>query len=183
MRRFISGLAGFARVCRSDLSNMRQQERTLARDYRSLQTSVKKTLVWSKPKLSTKELIAPMALRAKTQVSEEKPCRSNEPISEGVDLSTRQRTNSMSVLAHPMPFPVRHYGMRAQPCKAAERIYRSKAREALREERIDMIDEYLNWHTPEIAEQLDGSVDPVLHVGNFESNELKWKGETAPKAL
>ena len=181
MRRFISGLAGFARVCRSDVSNMRQQERTLARDYMSLQTSVKKTLVWQKPKLTTKEFVTPMATRARTQIEEEKEPRSSD--TSATELAPTRRTHSLSVLANPMAFPVRHYGMRAQPCKAAERIYRSKARESLREERIDMIDEYLNWHTPEIAAQLDGTIDPVLHVGKFEKNELRWKGETKPSAL
>jgi hypothetical protein len=83
----------------------------------------------------------------------------------------------------PAPFPVRHYALPAQPCTAAARLYRPKAREQIQEDRFEMIDEYIIYPSPEGALELNGMVDPVLRVGTFAPDEMKWQGRVPMTVL
>jgi hypothetical protein len=50
------------------------------------------------------------------------------------------------------------------------------ARARIEEDRLDLVTEYMNWPSEEMAMELDGLVDPGLRVGNFHPRELKWAG-------
>ncbi|OHT16871.1 hypothetical protein TRFO_41499 [Tritrichomonas foetus] len=74
----------------------------------------------------------------------------------------------------PVPFPTRYYALRAQPCKAAKRLYQPRALMQRQEERLEQIDEYMKYPNEERASNLDGRVDPVLHIGTFAPDEFQW---------
>jgi hypothetical protein len=59
---------------------------------------------------------------------------------------------------------------------AAVRLYRPKARDRIQEDRLELIDDYVRYPSDEGALVLDGKIDPVLRVGSFHPNEMKWNG-------
>jgi hypothetical protein len=159
MERWIRGLSTFAGVCRDDVSELRVHEQSLDDNYTELKHEVKLTIRGlMKPPDRPSRHIEPARARA----------RPLPPLRESV------APRPAPLL--PAPFPVRHYSMRVQPCRAAVRIFRPKARERLREDRLEVIDDYLQYPTAEGAERLDGRIDPILRVGRFNPNEMKWNG-------
>lgn len=176
MRRFISGLSKFAGVCRSDITDMRYQEKTLDKSFRALQLNVKRKIMGAtKPQTRNKPYISPLEMRQRLHPDERKL-----PLPPLEDRVTQSADDSQ---LRPMPFPLRHYALRAQPCRAATRLYRPRAKQTLEEERFEMIDEYVKYPSQEGALMLDGRIDPVLHVGVFNKNEFKWNGKIPTQVL
>jgi len=175
MEKFVRGLGSFATACREDLSGFKFKEQFLDLSFKDLQESVKLSIRCAqKPKPADPGNSA-MKSRYKLH-PDERPL----PLP---PLQKRPPRESNSIHLEPVPFPVRHYAMRAQPCQAASRIYRPKARERLQEDRLEMIDEYIKFPNPEGALELDGGVDPVLRVGTFQPDEMKWNGRIPTNAL
>jgi len=178
LRRFIGGLSTFVGVCQGDISSMRGQERSLQTSYRALESSVQRSLLGASKGQSAKAHVSPLELRTRLRPDEQRlrlpPLEARTvPSAPSVDVSQ----------LHPMPFPVRHYAMRAVPCPAAARFYRPRARVALQEERFEVIDDYLRFPNEGDARRLDGQIDPVLHVGSFGPNEFKWSGKVPTQVL
>lgn len=176
MRRFITGLSKFAVVCRTDITDMRHQEKTLDRSFKDLQLNVKRKIMGAtKTHTGQKTHISPLQLRQRLHPDERKL-----PLPPAEERVTQSANDSQ---LRPMPFPLRHYALRAQPCRAATRLYKPKAKQMLEEERFEMIDDYVRYPSEEGALMLDGRIDPVLHVGVFNKNEFKWNGKITTQVL
>lgn len=167
MQKFISELSEFAGVCKTDLSGMRDKEKSLDNNFKSLQGGVKKSILNANRPNFTKNQMSAMKQRHRLHPDE-------RPLPRPTFSEDNETVEEESM--KPMPFPTRHYALRAQPSKIPERFYKPKAREQLQEDRLELIDEYMKYPTPNIAKNLDGRVDPVLHVGVFDPNELHWTG-------
>jgi hypothetical protein len=163
MERFVHGLSSFSRACRADLTGFHVQEESLNATFRNLQRAIKYTLLGSQRprRIDPGRSLSKLPQRFHAETSKLPP----------LEKATQRRSE-----LQPVPFPVRSYALRAQQCRAAIRLYRPKARERIAEDRLELIDEYVNHPRPEVALMLDGDVDPALRVGNFHPNELKWNG-------
>jgi hypothetical protein len=164
MDRFVHGLSNFAGACRADLTGFHVQEESLDAAFRGLQHSVKHSLLGSTrppPIDATRTAVKSHRRRA--------PPDPGLPVPAGPQIARRGPLQ-------PMAFPVRSYALRVQPCMAAVRLYRPKARERIEGDRLDLIDEYAAYPTPEVAQLLDGKIDPALRVGSFHADELRWNG-------
>ena len=186
MRRFLKGLSKATKVARSDIVYMREQERALNMNYLSLQSTMRRSLMSvQRPKALNRDFVSPVYVpaTAKSAIESHADTQQIQQMEREEPKGRKERVRSMITMLRPVPFPLRQYAMRAHPSKAPERIYRSKARENLREERLDMIDDYLNYHHEELRDMLDGTVDPVLHVGTFPEEEIKWNGKIPIQVL
>jgi hypothetical protein len=161
---FVRSLSSFASACRQDLSGFRAQEQSLNMNFKALKLTIKR-LEQGPGRSRAANPPHPLAKSHPRSIPDKQKLPPLEAVS-------RRRLD-----LQPVPFLVRSYAMRAQPCRAAARLYRPKARERIEEERLDLIDEYVNFHSPETAVMLDGQIDPALRVGPFHPNELKWNGQ------
>jgi len=162
MQRFIRDLSTFANICLHDLSGFRHQEEKLDDHFTDLQVEVKQSM--RGPPKQVRKLGQVEPVRASS-----KPVRLDP-------LPPLHKLPGEPTVLIPAPFPVRHYSLRAQPCRAAVRIFRPKARDRIREDRLEVIDEYLQYPSADGAQQLDGRIDPILRVGNVNPNDMKWNG-------
>jgi hypothetical protein len=164
MERFIRDLSTFASVYRSDLTTFHVKEESFDARFRQLQRTVKGSIQSVK---RPKAVDPPAAVRS-GQAPPANGRRSAPP--------ALARAGGACAQLAPMPYPVRLYALPAQPSRAAGRIYRPRAREGIDGARLDLIDEFVNYPTPEGARLLDGRIDPALRVGDFSANELRWNG-------
>jgi hypothetical protein len=163
MERFVRNLSTFATTCRQDLTGFHVQEERLNAGYKKLKRSVKESLMGSsKP---------PRVDPAHSAVRTQPRMRRNEQRTILPPLQKRANSD-----LQPSPFPVRSYALPAQPCQAAARMYRPKARALIEDERLELIDEYVSHPSEEGALLLDGRIDPILRVGDFSVHEMRWKG-------
>jgi hypothetical protein len=175
MRRFVRGLGRFADRCREDLSGFRFKEQFLDVSFKDLQQDAKRSIRSAQKPKPVGGAQSAMKSRLRLHAGEQ---RLRLP-----PLGRRRPESTSAVQLEPAPFPVRHYALPAQPCAAAARLYRPKARERIEEDRFEMIDEYVRYPNPEGALELDGRIDPVLRVGTFAPDEMKWNGRVPMSLL
>lgn len=164
VQKFLQNLDNFATICKDDLSEMRSKEHNLNSSFRYLQSDVKRSILHSKdiPK-SNKVYESPLAMRRRLFPDQIK-----------LRPPPNMRKAQSNIALRPVPYPTRFYALRAQPSKAARRLYQPKALLQRQEEKLEEVDECLKYPTPEKALSLDGHVDPVLHVGTFAVEEYQW---------
>ena len=168
IEKFLRGLNNFAAICRDDLTGVKTREEDLDGSFRQIQADLKRRMTAEKPKARATPSVISRRGGGKIIVPKKNDIKNGA----NTDLSLR-----------PVPFPTRYYALRAQPCRAASRLYRPKALETRNNERLEQIDEYMKFPTEEKAEELDGKVDPVLHVGNFNSDQIRWRSQIKPQIL
>jgi hypothetical protein len=159
MKRFLHGMSDFGRTCRSDLTDFHTQERFLDDNYKAIKRQITDSM---------REPPPPKPLRA--SVPAMRPRRL--PVAPIVPTAPAFADRKILV---PAPFPLRHYALRPQPCRQAARIFRPKAQNAIWDDRFELIDDYLLWPTEHVASVLDGTIDPILHVGEFTPDDFKWR--------
>jgi hypothetical protein len=175
MRTFVRGLGRFADRCREDLSGFRFKEQFLDVNFKDLQQDVKRSLLGApKPKPVDG---CQSAVQSRLRL---RPDGRRLPLP---PLGGEAPRLASATQLEPAPFPVRHYALPAHPCTAAARLYRPKARERMLEDRFEMIDEYIKYPSPDGALELDGRIDPVLRVGAFAPDEMKWNGRVPISVL
>jgi hypothetical protein len=157
MERFVRGLSSFANSCRQDLTSFHVQEESLNAGFRVLKHSVKQSLLGSPKPKAVDPRNSAVRSRSRTVKDDQK-----------LRLPSLEVEIKAQPALQPLPFPVRRYALPSQPCKPALRLFQPKVGI------LELIDEYLKYPNPEGALLLDGTIDPVLRVGAFNPNELKW---------
>ena len=171
-QRFLRNLNDFAAVCKNDLTEMRLKEQNLNNNFKDLQIGVKRSIVSTKPKIA-KPYESPLAMRRRLFPSE-------QPLPLP-PIKKRQAQSDMAL--RPMTFPTRYYALKVQPCQAAKRFYRPKALLQRQEEKLEQIDEFIKYPSPEGAADLDGKIDPALHIGTFDNDEYKWSSPIGTQVI
>ncbi|OHS95020.1 hypothetical protein TRFO_10727 [Tritrichomonas foetus] len=159
MRRFMSSLNRASNKFSNESTSIRQNEGSLDTRFLGLQNTVRKTLI-VKPRLKTGQIYN--AHPPHVHKAPPKP-----PEAEDTLFSHNKN-------------PHKNHAFHAKPTFAASRIYQSPATQKMYEDILYGYADYLDHPTPSGMIQYESQIDPVLHVGTFENDELNQLGTIAP---
>lgn len=179
MKNFMSSLNRASDVFSNESVLIRNNEVSLNKNFAGLQATVRKTLI-VRPKPNTHSSISPKspinphpsrftsrsaACRSKSENASSKPSSS---------LTHKQTAFSTS------PDKQSKKSFPTSKTNAAERIYKSPATQKMYEDILCGYADYLSNPTPAGAIQYESQIDPVLHVGSFDYNEVNRLGKISP---
>lgn len=162
MNRFMKSLSRVSAQISNESDDVRNTEYHLDDNFQSLKTNVRKSLL------------------TKPQMQGLKGQYAHPPtISKRMNVNKGQKAKSSLVLQKATN-PYRNYAMPAKPTRAASRIYRSPANIEMYERVIDGYNDYLQNPSKIGILEYESQVDPYLHVGVFNKDEVS---KTATGAL
>lgn len=165
---FLQEMSGFADNCQTELSKFIQEENKSNSQYSRLHKQVKKTLLESSTHgYSPKKNVN----YPNSTFAENRPIRRPKVYQSAVT----KRTNNSNELIQPVAYPSYNYSLHPSPCPQAYRFFKSSAHDQRFKDIEDQVDEFQQYPSDQIAKQLDGKIDSVLHIGSFNVNEFRWR--------
>lgn len=159
MNRFMKSLTRVSEQITHESDDVRNTEYTLDDNFESLKSTVRKSLL-TKPQLQG----------TKTEYAH--PPK--------VDNRKRHTKVASSLILRKDANPYRNFSLPAKPTQAAKRIYRSPATIEMYERVIEGYNDYLQHPSKIGILEYESQIDPYLHVGAFDKDEVS---KTATGAL
>lgn len=173
MKNFISSLNRVSNTFSNESNTIRYNEGNLDTRFVGLRSTVKKSLIM-KPKPRAESSFLP------NSPNNPHPPRiiNRSHISHSLPISAPSQKKTNLLPSYPQQPVKKRYP--AKPTIAAHRIYQSHATQKFYEDILYGYVDYLENPTPSGFIQYESQIDPVLHVGPFQDNELNRFGEMPP---
>lgn len=177
MKNFMSSLNRVSDVFSNESVLIRNNEVSLNKNFAGLQANVRKTLIF-RPKPKTSSSISPTS--PVNPHPSRYTMRSGFSRSKSVNASKSSSSPYNQTEFSKSPEKQRLKSSISSRTNAAERIYKSPATQKMYEDILYGYADYLSNPTPAGAIQYESQVDPVLHVGTFDYNEVNRLGQISP---
>ena len=171
MRKFVSSLNRATDRFASESSTIRDSEDKLQNKFYGIQSHVRKSLIVKPaPKTNPSAYSHPPHVKRAASVQKK-------------DEKIIKRKYHVKTPLYPQQARFGSISNKKEKCRsslAANRIYNSHATQKMYADILYGYADYLENPTPSAAVQYESQIDPILHVGRFESNEVNQTGTIVP---